>query len=243
LRLPGPSTAGKPDGAIRIELTAYDPVQGFVGQVIDEQRGVRLEFESNQKQGYLESIIRRPDGTAVIEYDEAEQVRVYHPNPAVQIWEPNPSLRISGIRYRLLQGPVVPAMRKVARSADGDLIRYLAHALIFYAPGEDLTAERRGLELPYQAMQTRYDTPFVFSPTEMLAFARSLPVRTVASGRGGAASIDLGLSPVGCDLPDCKIVSTADYAVVNGGFHIFTQPIRLMLTHNHEPTARPWERR
>lgn len=48
---------------------------------------------------------------------------------------------------------------------------------------------------------------------------------------------------VGCDLPDCKIVGTADYAVVHGGFFIFTQPIRLMLTHNHEPNAKPWEGR
>ncbi len=138
-------------------------------------------------------------------------------------------------------------MGQLAASPHGELIHKLALYLVMFAPGDDLEIERRGLEVPYQAMQTFYATPAIseYGGGELKR------ARQLGKKRRSLLSIDkspavnvaraehppLIPQPIDCERFQCMYVDTPDYQLSQqGGYVVKSLSPRLSLSHNY---ARP----
>jgi len=154
-----------------------------------------------------------------------------------------PWFRVNGIEHNGYEGQIVREMQSVASSEENELIRYLALYLVFHVPGGGLEPERRGLEVPYQAIQMFYEKsykkarPGTEGRAELEAasvFSRQLPGASTTQNTASAKNKGFTVAPGGCKMPDCDFVDTLDYQLTEqGGFVVKSLPRRLTLSHNY----------
>ena len=227
---------------IQLTITMRDPQIGISGFVEDSLTGARLNFESKRVGEQLSSRIMNKDGFTIIDYVEA-LTPVPHSEPGSPATiELVPWLRVNGVEHKGYEGQIVDEMKFVASSNEGELIRHLAIYIIFHAPGDDLSAERRGLEVPYQALQQFYDRSFKkmgsdsHDRAELEAAGRvgQTPEGGLYTHRSEAPPPDFLLMPAGCKMPQCDYVDTHDYQLTEkGGFVVKNLSQRLPLSHNY----------
>ena len=229
-----------PHTKVTFTFTSADPQAGLSGSVADKKTGEAILFESKRDGDFLSSRISDQSGVTLVEYVEVERAPVTDPVTGVQSSEPVPSMRFGGIEYQELEGPVVEEMRQLAASPQGALVRMLAIYLFEYAPGHDLETERRGLEVPYQAMQKFYASPAIeeygggdlvaakqFGAKRREATKDLKPARTLEPLFADAAD---------CELVQCTFADNHDYQLSEqGGYVVKSLSPRLVLTHNFAP--------
>jgi hypothetical protein len=225
---------------VSFAFSSADEAKGIAGAVTDKVSGVTLLFESKRQGDALTTRIWNRAGTTQIEYIEAEQALVTDPVTGEQSYEPVPVLRFGGNDYKELKGPMAEAMGRFATSTEGDLLRRLALYVVEYIPGEDLETERRGLEVPYQAMQKLYPTLAIdeYGGGELkaarrygakrLAETKDLPPRRLHEPLAG--------QPVDCEKFQCAFVDNHDFQLsADGGYVVKSLSPRLSLSHNVAP--------
>lgn len=140
-------SVGNPE--VRFVLLSHAPRTGIRGFL--EQRPSRIEFASRVEGGILTASITAADGKPLWLYQEGVAWRELEGEVRIVIGE------------QPFAGTYSPAIReeidRIAQSGEGRLIRELALQLYTKAVGERLTAERRGLETAFQAMQGSFE-PF-----------------------------------------------------------------------------------
>lgn len=223
---------------IRISVSSANSTKGIVGSVEDKAAGIKINFESRKIGGYLTSVISNKKGLTLIEYTEAQQETEIDPHTNTSSLEWVPWLRVNGIEYKEMAGPVLEEMRLIATSAEGELIKRLALFLVLYAPGEDIEAERRGLEIPFQSMQTFYARSAI---TEYAGIELALGKRIIPNSKArrhvSPQELQVLLLPVNCIAPQCVVAETHDYQLSEqGGYVVKSLSNRLTLSHNF---ARP----
>ncbi|HZH30045.1 MAG TPA: hypothetical protein VEY11_04725 [Pyrinomonadaceae bacterium] len=223
---------------IRILVSSANPAKGIVGSVEDKAAGIKINFESRKISGHLTAVISNKKGHALIEYTEAQQETEVdpHTNTTSLVWVP--WLRVNGIEYKEMAGPVLEEMRLIAASPEGELIKRLALFLVLYAPGEDLEDERRGLEVPFQSMQTFYARSAIteYGGIE-LALGKRITPNVKARRHVSPEELEILLLPLNCVAPQCVIAETHDYQLSEkGGYVVKSLSNRLTLSHNF---ARP----
>ncbi len=227
---------------VSFSFSSADSTQGIAGAVTDKASGVALLFESKRQGDSLATRIWNRAGTTTIEYVEAEQALVTDPVTGEQSYEPVPVLRFGGNEYRELKGPMAEAMGRFATSTEGDLLRRLALYLVEYIPGEDLETERRGLEVPYQAMQTLYATFAIdeYGGGELKA-ARHYGAKKFEETKGlphKRPHEPLVAQPVDCEKFQCVYADSFDYQLsADGGYVVKSLSPRLSLSHNFASPA------
>lgn len=219
-------------GQIQLSISTADSEKGITGIVEDKVTGAKITFESKRAGNTLISKINNGDGVTLIEYIEAQQeLAPPSPDGPMQL-EWAPWLRINGVEYKGYEGEVVEEMKSLAVSPEGRLVRYLAFYLVFHFPGHDLEQERRGLEVPYQAIQRFYGRSY--KKDWAADFGRA---ELEAAAINNKPAEDFQLVPADCRMPNCKFVDTLDYQLTEpGGFVVKSLSPRLTLSHNY---ARP----
>jgi hypothetical protein len=133
-------------------ITAADARAGVAGQV--SEGDVSVTFASRTVDGAVSSTILGAHDEVLVEYRERSGpplvVRARGDAP-IELERP-PELRINGVLYGASTPDQVAALHALARSPEGALIRRLGLELVTAVPGSELTAERRGLEIPTQAL-------------------------------------------------------------------------------------------
>jgi hypothetical protein len=125
------------------------------------------------------------------------------------------------------------------------LIRSLALLLSALVPGKDLEAERRGLEIPFQALQAHYaplndgdlDAQRILLSSNVSDDSSPKPslAPKIESTNEPASSLAAGLAelvPHNCAIANCTFVETADYQLYRGGFVVKSLSSRLILVRN-----------
>jgi hypothetical protein len=217
-----------------LSLTSADKQNGITGFVEDKLTGARINFESRTIGGQLVSQIKNKDGYTLVEYIESQQEVVYPTpdSPPSLAWVP--WLRVNGIEYNGYESDVVEEMKAIVSADNGELIRQLAIYLVLQVPGKDLEAERRALEVPYQAFQRFYDRSYRKTGLETETSSHN----EAPSGESLVAKRKVGddviLLPDGCKMPNCKFVDTSDYQLTDkGGFVVRSLSPRITLSHNY----------
>jgi hypothetical protein len=149
-----------PDGLTVREATAEAGIRGE-----GRAGGAWISFESRRAEGHLTAAIRDSHGVALVEYAEfdAEIVPVSLPDGSAIAVSRAPELRILGRPYGTTPDGKAD-LSKLASSGEGALIRQLGLEIVRLAPGSDLTAERRALELPLQALWRSFPGLHVEAP-------------------------------------------------------------------------------
>jgi hypothetical protein len=229
----------KKPGEIQLSLSTADIHNGIAGFVEDKLTGARINFESKRIGDQLISHIKNIDGYTIIEYTEMQRESVASDPGSPPSIEPVPSLRINGVDHKGYEGQIVNEMKVIASSEEGELIRHLAFYLIFHAPRGELEAERRGLEVPYQAIQRFYEQSYKKSQpgkngrAQLEAISHSFANRSTNS-KSTEPHDEFVLMPEGCKMPKCDYVDTHDYQLSEqGGFVVKSLPQRLSLSHNY----------
>jgi hypothetical protein len=125
---------------------------GIEGEI--REAGLSLLFKSQTVKKSLTATITRSDGTVLYDYREfgGETITLRGKDGARIVLSKTPELRVQGVLY----GPSTPeqlaALRTLATSREGALIRRLGLELYLATPGRELVDERRGLELATQAL-------------------------------------------------------------------------------------------
>ena len=123
-----------------LHLISADPVGGVAGYYQAKTGDARIDFRSGVVNNVLTSEIRDARGQVLAIYLEDGVER--------------PNLRILDAAYGVYGDPAFEkALERLAGSPEGALVQSLAYELVTAAPGDDLIRPRRGLEVPYQAMQ------------------------------------------------------------------------------------------
>jgi hypothetical protein len=225
---------------VTFAFSSADEAKGIAGAVTDKVSGVTLLFESKRQGESLTTRIWNRAGTTTIEYVEAESALVTNPSTGEQSFEPVPVLRFNGSDYKEMKGPIAEAMGRFAASTEGDLLRRLAFYIAEYIPGEDLETERRGLEVPYQAMQKLYATPAIdeYGGGELKA-ARHYGAKRRDETKNAPPRHPhepLVAQPVDCEKFQCAYVDSHDYQLsTEGGYVVKSLSPRLALSHNFAP--------
>lgn len=176
----------------------------------------------------------------MIEYVEAERALVTDPLTRELSFEPVPVLRINDVQFLEMQGPIVDYMRNFATSPEGELLRLLALYIVEYVPGGDLEMERRGLEVPYQAMQSFYEklAIYEYGGGELRA-ARNFGAKRSDAFKNKEFQKQHELlvpQPVDCQQFQCLYVDNHDYQLsAQGGYVVKSLSPRLALSHNFAP--------
>jgi hypothetical protein len=226
--------------SVKFSFSSADEKKGIAGSVADKVSGVTLLFESKRQGDALTTRIWNHAGTTQIEYVEAERALVTDPSTGAQSYEPVPALRFGGVDVKELKGPLAEAMGRFANSTEGDLLRKLALYIVEYTPGEDIETERRGLEVPYQAMQTLYATPAIeeYGGGELKA-ARHYGAKRLAETKDAPPRRPhepLVAQPVDCEKFQCVYADSHDYQLSGeGGYVVKSLSPRLSLSHNFAP--------
>ncbi len=213
---------------------------GIVGGVSDKATGAVILFESKREGENLTSRIKDLTGKTLIEYVEVERALVIDPLTRELLSEPAPVLRINDVQFLEMQGPIVDYMRNFATSPEGALLRLLALYLEEYVPGEDLEMERRGLEVPYQAMQSLYEKLAIneYGGGELRA-ARNFGAKRSEAFKNKEFQKQrepLAPQPVDCQQFQCLYVDNHDYLLsAQGGYVVKSLSPRLALSHNFAP--------
>jgi hypothetical protein len=140
------------------------PELGLAGRV--REAGTTVFFTSRKADGELAARITAADGTVLYEYREFDGETVWvEAKDGSRVELPrSPELRIRGALY----GPSTPeqlaALRSLATSREGDLIRRLGLGLVVATPGPELVDERRGLEMATQALWPYFHPGGQFAP-------------------------------------------------------------------------------
>ena len=230
------------DEKVTFSFSSADETKGIAGAVADKSSGVTLLFESKRQGDALTTRIWNQAATTTIEYVEAERALVTDPTTGEQSYEPVPVLRFNGSDYKELKGPMAEAMGRFAASTEGELLRKLALYIVEYIPGEDLETERRGLEVPYQAMQKLFATPAIndYGGGELKA-ARHYGAKRLAETKDlphRHPHEPLVAQPVDCVKFQCVYADSHDYQVsAEGGYVVKSLSIRLSLSHNFAPPS------
>lgn len=123
-----------------LQITSADPEHGIVGTVATDAGDDLLRFESRSAAGTLTTTITDRNGDMVVQFSEDGVNR--------------PELVAAGVPYTMYGDESFDAaLEKVATSAAGPLLRDLAYGIGDAAPAGELVRERRGLRVPFQAMQ------------------------------------------------------------------------------------------
>jgi hypothetical protein len=228
--------------SVKFSFSSADETKGIAGSVTDKVSGATLLFESKRQGDALDARIWNHAGTTQIEYVEAERALVTDPSTGAQSYEPVPALRFGGVDFKELKGPLAEAMGRFANSIEGGLLRKLALYIVEYTPGEDIETERRGLEVPYQAMQTLYATPAIeeYGGGELKAArhygAKRLDDTKNIPPRGPHEP--LVAQPVDCEKLQCVYADSHDYQLsAEGGYVVKSLSPRLSLSHNFAPPS------
>jgi hypothetical protein len=132
--------------------------QGIRGRV----RGLEtaIFFDSRREDGDLRTSIRDQKGEVLYEYQEfADRHRVISGGEGTRLELPDPAkLKVMGVAIELAAGEGNASLRALATRPEGLLIRQLGLELIARVPGDQLAAERRGLELATQALWPFFET-------------------------------------------------------------------------------------
>ena len=222
-------------------FSSTDTQDGIVGGVADKATGAAILFESKREGENLTSRIKDLAGKTLIEYVEAERALVTDPLTRELSFEPVPVLRINDVQFLEMQGPIVDYMRNFATSPEGQLLRLLALYVVEYVPGEDLEMERRGLEVPYQAMQSFYEKLAIdeYGGGELRA-ARNFGAKRSEAFKNKEFHKQhepLVPQPVDCLQFQCLYVDNHDYQLsAQGGYVVKSLSPRLALSHNFAPS-------
>ena len=129
-----------PEPSPGLQITSSDPERGIAGTVAAESGDPFLRFESRVTDGVLTTVITDRDGAPVMQYTENGIDR--------------PDLIALTSPYTTYGDELFEAaLEDVAVSPSGPLLRDLAYGIGVAAPAEELVRERRGLRVPFQAMQ------------------------------------------------------------------------------------------
>lgn len=233
---------------VTLSFTSNDWRRGIEGVATDKASGVTLYFESRLEGEALSSRLWDYASGMEIEYTEATRELVTDPATGAQSYEPAPVLRFNGVDYVELNGPGAETMKQIANSPQGKLLRNLALYLPEYIPGKALEAERRGLEVPYQAIQSLYASPAVdeYGGGDLKA-ARQFAVKQRAAVKQRDTVKDESLAkegeplvaqPVDCERFQCSFVDNDDYQLSDdGGYAVKSLSPRLALSHNYAPPS------
>lgn len=153
-----------PGPGLTVKLATRE--EGIEGEIREAGRSVL--FKSRKAKGSVTATIAGADGAVLYEYREfdGETVRIRAKDGSrIELRRP-PELRVKGVLY----GPSTPeqlaALRSLATSREGALIRRLGLELYLAASGPELVDERRGLELATQALWPHF-TPGGPSPVPL----------------------------------------------------------------------------
>lgn len=122
-----------------LHVTSADAAGGIRGYVASETGALAVRFESRVTGGVLWARITGKEELPLVELIENGRSR--------------PELIVLGTPYRMYgERSFDRALRSLSATA-GPLIRTLGYGIAGAAPGEDLRRERRGLQVPFQAIQ------------------------------------------------------------------------------------------
>ncbi|HEU4386778.1 MAG TPA: hypothetical protein VFV34_03200 [Blastocatellia bacterium] len=223
---------------VELTVTTADRPNGITGFVENKTTGAKISFQSKRDGEQLVTRIRDKEGNTLIEYIESQQ-EIVNPAPGVPpVFEWVPWLRVNGIEYKGYEGEILDQMKAVVSNEAGELIRQLAIYVVLHASGEDLEPERRGLEIPYQALQRFYETSFRKTGVGIERSIGSGDLLSKAKPERRKHDDGFTLAPNGCEMPDCKFVETHDYQLTEqGGFVVKSLSPRLTLSHNFASRA------
>ena len=229
-----------PKTKVTFFFSSTDTERGIVGGVTETATGAVIRFESKREGENLASRIKDATGKTLIEYFETERAIVTDPVTRAVSFEPVPVLLIDGMQLVEMQGPIVDKMRNFATSPQGELLRLLALYLVEYVPGEDVEMERRGLEVPYQAMQSFYETLAIdeygggeLSVARKFGAKRSEALKDTQLHKQREPLVR---QPVDCEQFQCLYVDNHDYQLsAEGGYVVKSLSPRLALSHNFAP--------
>ncbi len=229
-----------PHTKVTFTFTSADPQAGLAGSVADKKTGAAILFESKRDGEYFSARIFDQSGATLVEYVEVERAPVNDTVTGAQSFEPVPSMRFGGVEYQEMQGAVVDEMRQLAASPQGALVRMLAIYLFEYAPGHDLETERRGLEVPFQAMQKFYASPSIeeYGGGDLVAAKQfGAQRREATKDLKPARKLEpLHADAADCELVQCEFADNHDYQLSGqGGYVVKSLSRRLVLSHNFAP--------
>jgi hypothetical protein len=229
-----------PHTKVTFTFASADPQKGIAGSVTDKATGATVNFESKRDGEYFSSRISDQSGVTLVEYVEADRAPVADPLTGAQTFEPVPSIRFGGVEYQELRGPVVDEMRQLATSPQGALIRALAIYMVEYVPGHDLETERRGLEVPYQALQKFYTSPAIeeYGGGDLTAGRQfGAKRREATKDLKPARKLEpLFADAADCELLQCTFADNHDYQLSEqGGYVVKSLSPRLVLSHSFAP--------
>lgn len=136
----------------RLTVSFATPERGIEGRVTGA--GTSISFRSRKVDGAVTATIRGAGGAVLYEYRElnGEMMEVEASDGSrIELRRP-PELRVHGALYGSSTPEQVAALRSLATSREGRLIRRLGLKLYLAAPGAELVDERRGIELATQAL-------------------------------------------------------------------------------------------
>ena len=219
----------KPPQKATMVVKGAAPESGIFGHVFSELFDKRIDFESRVLNGVLTARVAAEHGRVLFEYTEVKTPIPWSPDT----FEWVPSLRIDGKDYVALTPEQIPALRAIAESPEGSLLRHLGLYLVYQAPSADLTSERRGLEIPYQALQSMYATLGIqeFSP-DMAVLPKPGEVGALSYSEDPSQSQWMRV-PENCVQSKCKYISTPDYqlSAVGGFVNKNVSPL-IVFSHN-----------
>lgn len=124
---------------VGLQVTLSDPERGIAGTVVSEA-GDLIRFASRVTDGVLTTTITDGEGKPVMQFREDGVER--------------PALVARDAPYTAYGDEAFDfAVEEVATGPAGPLLRDLAYGIGDAAPGDGLVRERRGLRVPFQAMQ------------------------------------------------------------------------------------------
>lgn len=217
------------------------------GTVSNRSTGSALFFEAVEHQssrdgdpGLRSGTFRDQDGTLLVEYSEASQAPVYR-NAELVGYESVPILQFRGTLYSYDDEMTWRTMEEIASGPAGELIEYLALNVVFHAPSDGLVDLRRVLEVPFQAMQSLYDSSDITATARnMERLIESRSAQTSTSVERVEQLTEFTLFPSGCIETECEYLVTSDYVLSQddvSGFVNRTLSQRLVLSHNYEAEA------
>jgi len=148
----------------RLTVKVATPEKGIEGQV--GEGGASISFKSRKINGAVTASIAGGGGTVVYEYrefdDETIRIRA-RDGSRIELRRP-PELRVNGVLYGSSTPEQLAALRSLATSREGHLIRRLGVELFMAAPSGELVDERRGLELATAALWPHFAAGEPFAP-------------------------------------------------------------------------------
>lgn len=219
----------------------------ITGSVANRITGSALFFEAIEQEGSSDGgpglrsgTLRDQNGTLLVEYTESAQEPVYK-NAELVGYESVPTLQFKGSLYAYDSELAWRTMEEIVSSPAGELIKYLALNVVFHLPNDELVDLRRVLEVPFQAMQSLYDSEDIAVTARTIErLIESRSTQTNTSIEDIERLTDFTLFPADCIETECEYLVTSDYIFSHSGGSGFvnrTLSQRLVLSHNYEAEA------